>query len=690
MRAGRTIFPSAALLIAVFLAGGCASHTPVVPAGGIPRPAAADTLDTTERTEPAAGELVPEQSEPASGARAFLDEARVQLQKAEQQFQAADYRSTQVSLKEALQLLMDTDQLLPSRAALDADEPRTEGALIRHEAMGRLRNEFEGLWTRMNLLYDRLLPFLDLSPLDLAQAQAEDYVDLEAMNAAVEVEMEPPPGSADEIRELLLQMEQEGRIGLDMGLEHYSDYAWNQIYWALSYYLGRGRRNFTVWLQRMGRYGALVEDLLEKEEMPRDLVYLCMIESGFSPRAFSRAAATGPWQFMYFTAQKYGLKTYRNHPVLDERRDFIKSTPAAMAYMKELLAEFQSWPLAMAAYNSGEGRVRGVQRRARRAGRDTDYWSVYRYLPRETRNYVPFFLAAMAISKNLERFGFGDVQFQAPFEGLYEVVHIRGPMTLEMAAEYAGTTERTLQELNPELYKKVTPQQGYELRIPKGSTDRFIAGLESMPAEGRKSYLRHVIQRGETGSAIAARYPGVTWRQIRSENGIRDDRSLRVGQQLRIPQYEKARYLTDAEYASMLRSGPTTVAASGTPVYHTVRQGDTISGIASRYGVTWVQVRQWNGLSGNRILVGQRLRIYGRSVTRSRPAVATAERPSDGVYTIGKHDTLWDISQRFGVTVNELKEWNDLRGNTIYPGRKLIVTRAAAETARGAGSGSGD
>ncbi len=688
MRAAAHIHAPAALLIVALMAGGCAGT-----GRDLPPPASPPAATSADETPPAEQIQTPsaqaEPASPASGARAFLDEARVQLHKAEQQFQAGDYSSTQVSLKEALQLLMDTDQILPSRAALEADESRTEEEVIRHEAMDRLRGEFEGLWTEMNLLYDRLLPFLDLSPLDLAQAQAEDVVDLEAMNAAVEVETVPPPGSADEIRDLLLEMKQEGRIGLDMGIEHYSDYAWDRVYWALSYYLGRGRGNFTVWLERMGRYGNLVEDLLEEEEMPRDLVYLCMIESGLSPRAFSRAAATGPWQFMYFTAQKYGLKTYRNHSVLDERRDFIKSTPAAMAYLKDLLAEFESWPLAMAAYNCGEGRVRGVQRRARRAGGDTGYWGVYNYLPRETRNYVPYFLAALAIGKNMERFGFGDVAFQSRFEDLYEVVHIGGPMTLEMAADYAGTTEEVLRELNPELYNRVTPKEGYELRVPKGSTDSFISGLESMPQEGRKSYLRHVIRRGETGSAIAARYSGVSWGQIRSENGIRDDRSLRVGQEFRIPQYEKARYLTDAEYASMLSSGPSTVAGSGTPVYHTVRRGDSISGIATRYGVTWVQVRQWNGLSGNRILTGQRLRIYGRAVSTGRPAVAAASVPSDGVYTIGRNDTLWDISQRFGVTVNELKEWNGLQGNTIYPGRKLIVTRAAADAARGSGPGSG-
>ena len=220
---------------------------------------------------------------------------------------------------------------------------------------------------------------------------------------------------------------------------------------------------------------------------------------------------------------------------------------------------------------------------------------------------------------------------------------------------------------------------GWELRLPRGTTDAFIAAAESVPEQPRVSYATHLIQRGDTGSEIAEKW-GVSWSLIREHNGIRNDRNLQVGQELRIPKYEKSRYLTEQEISSLTRIRM--VEGSGTPIRVRVRQGDTVSGLATRYGVTWVQIRSWNGLRNNTIYAGQTLTIYprrNRSVTI--PAVATASLPADGIYTIGKNDTLWDIAQRFKVSVSDLKRWNGLTDNTIYPGRKLIVTREAARQA---------
>jgi len=253
-------------------------------------------------------------------------------------------------------------------------------------------------------------------------------------------------------------------------------------------------------------------------------------------------------------------------------------------------------------------------------------------------------------------------------------------------AGWLGTTEAVIRELNAEIQNHgVTPDDGYDLRIPKGTIDIFVAALEQVPLEGRKSYLEHSVRRGQTGSVIAEQY-GVPWSAIRSENGIRDDRSLQPGQALRIPKVEDSRYLTSAEIASLTRQR--SVLPAGTPVRVRVRSGDTISGLATRYGVTWVQIRGWNNLRGNTIYIGQSLTLYpNRSRVAATASVITAALPADGVYTIGRNDTLWDISLRFKVSVNELKAWNGLRGNTIYPGQKLIVTHAAAVAAGTAGSG---
>lgn len=619
------------------------------------------------------------QQTPVTGARVFLNEARFLLENSESSFDLAEFQPAEFGVKEAQRVLFDADLLIPSRTLLETEYPQNEEELIRHEALLRLRGEFENLWNRSNILYDQLLPYLDTMVFESGLDQDGMIIDLEAMNDAMDEAVEPAPGSWQEIKELLLQMSADGQIDIEMGLEDYPDSAWKRIYSSLSYYVGRGNDNFRIWLERSGRYQLMVEDLLVSEGLPKDMVFLCMIESGFSPRAFSRASAVGPWQFMSYTAQKFGLETSAAQGLIDERRDFTKSTIAASAYLKILYEEFQSWPLAMAAYNSGEGRVRGARRWASRNRRGLDYWAIFDRLPRETRNYVPYFLAAMVISKNTARFGFTDIDFQTKFEDSYETVHIPGPLYMEHAAKWINVPETMLVELNPQLRWRITPRDGWELRLPRGTTDAFITQLELMPEEPRVSYVTHMIRSGDTGGEIAEKW-GVAWSLIREHNNIRSDRNLRVGTELRIPKYEESRYLTEQEINSLTR--PRVVAGTGTPIRVRVRSGNTISGLATRYGVTWVQIRGWNNLRTNTIYIGQTLTIYPRrNSVGARPAVATANLPADGVYTIGRNDTLWDISRKFKVSVADLKKWNGLTGNTIYPGRKLIITEAAARQA---------
>ncbi|MFC1627800.1 LysM peptidoglycan-binding domain-containing protein [Gemmatimonadota bacterium] len=647
----------------------------------------------TETVSPADSEqvrvLVEEQeSTPASEARAFLDEATYLIESAEESFNLGDYQASEFSIKEAHMVLLDADRLVPTRFQLETEIPRAEEDVILHEAMLRFRSEFERLWNSSNALYDRLLPHLQVTVFAANISEDGEEIAFEEMNNALEEMTDPAPGSWQEIRDLMIGMQEEGLIDIDMGLEEYSDYAWTRIYGCIEYYTGRGRSNFRIWLERSGRYQQLIEDVLVEEGLPRDMVYHSMIESGYSPRAYSRVAAVGPWQFMYYTAGIFGLKTYRTDPFLDERRDFRKSSHAASQYLMALYTEFRDWPLAIAAYNVGEGRVRSARRWAERNQRNGDYWSIYSRLPRETKNHVPYYLAAMVISKNQARFGFTDVAYQTPFDDLYEVVHIPEPyqLSLELAARYAEANEALLTELNPELHHKITPPGGYDLKLPKGTTDTFIATLESLPEEGRVSYENHQIMRGDTGSAIAERY-SMSWSEIKEHNPgkVARDSNLQVGTILRIPKYEQSRYLTQREITSLTRQQ--TVATTGTRQYYTVRRGDTISGIATRYGVTWMQIRQWNNISGDVIRIGQQLSLYTSASTRIQAAVATANLPASGVYIIGRNDTLWDISMKFNVSVSDLKRWNNLGSNTIYPGNRLIVTRTAAELA---GSGGGD
>ena len=327
-RRGRGL-PTAAVLLALGALIGCAGHVheqALTNSGAlsVPQTMAAQPESLATQSEPReAGEV--------AAARAYLDEARLLLEEGEQAQLRGEYTTTEYYLKEAQQVLLEVDVLLPTRTRLESERPATEDLAVMHEATLSLRLEFERLWTRSNALYDQLLPDLDLLDSASGLFQGEETMDLEAMNAALETMVDPAPGSWQDIRDLLLKMEADGEIGLDMEFEGYPESAWKQVYWSVQYYTGRGRRNFSVWLERSGRYRGLVERILEEESLPRDMVFLCMIESGFSPRAYSRVAATGPWQFMYYTAPKFGLKTYRSDTYIDERRDYEKSTRAATA-----------------------------------------------------------------------------------------------------------------------------------------------------------------------------------------------------------------------------------------------------------------------------------------------------------------------------------------------------------------------
>jgi membrane-bound lytic murein transglycosylase D len=216
----------------------------------------------------------------------------------------------------------------------------------------------------------------------------------------------------------------------------------------IKFYQSTGRKQFTIWLARSERYIPMMRKVLKSHGLPTDLVYLAMIESGFNPRAYSRSRASGPWQFISGTGRKYGLKM--NYWV-DERRDPEKSTVAAARYLKDLYDQFDSWHLATAAYNCGEGKMA----RAIKRYKTEDFWKLsrHRYLKKETRLYVPQIIAAAIIAKEPEKYGFNNIQYQDPLD--YEGQAVPGGVTLKNIAKASGCSEQILRELNPELRQKM-------------------------------------------------------------------------------------------------------------------------------------------------------------------------------------------------------------------------------------------
>lgn len=264
----------------------------------------------------------------------------------------------------------------------------------------------------------------------------------------------------------------------------------------------RLRDRFSVWLARAGMYIDVMKEILIENGLPKELVFLPLIESGFNTNAYSRARAVGPWQFIASTAKKYGLTI---NWWVDERRDPIKSTEAAARYLKDLYDMFNSWHLAMAAYNAGEGKVM----RALRKTRTEDHWILLQkkgYLRRETREYVPKFIAASLIALEPEKYGFEDIDFHRPVK--FTEVEIESPVDLEVIAKAAETDLGTIKLLNPELKRWCTPpdQPKYKIRIPEDKKEIFLQNLSLIPKEERYSYRIHRVKKGETISKIAKRY----------------------------------------------------------------------------------------------------------------------------------------------------------------------------------------
>ncbi|MCP4572114.1 MAG: LysM peptidoglycan-binding domain-containing protein [bacterium] len=364
-----------------------------------------------------------------------------------------------------------------------------------------------------------------------------------------------------------------------------------------NYYQGRGRRTFQLWLERKAAVDSVVTSILVEAGLPVELIYLSAVESGFSTRAVSSAAAVGPWQFVAGTAKTYGL---RMNWWVDERRDIELSTRAAAAYLVDLHRQFGDWALVLAAYNTGAGRV---SRRIRQHGHD-NFWSLR--LPAETTAHIPKFIAAARIGADPAAYDFV-VPEMTPLA--YDVVRARDATDLVLVAECAGVDPSLVQDLNPALLRGASPPDvgPYPVRVPRGTGDRATSRLSRVPLDKRLTWRRHQVRRGETLSGIAERW-GTSVRDIAALNGRADVHVIHPGDQLLIPIPAD---LADKARRHAAEKGHYVPPAGYQRVSYKVKSGDTLGRVAQSLGVTVTHLRKVNNIHGtNLIHPGQRLYAY--------------------------------------------------------------------------------
>ena len=367
-----------------------------------------------------------------------------------------------------------------------------------------------------------------------------------------------------------------------------------QVDQFINYFQTKGRKQFQIWLERHEKYKGLILPILAEHGMPEEFIYLAMIESGLNPKAYSKANASGMWQFISATGKQYGLLRdwYK-----DERRDPVKATHAACKYLKDLNTKFDNWYLALAAYNCGEGRVL----RASKLHQTYDFWQMHS-LPRETRNYIPYFLSAAIIARTPEAYGFKIPKNVKPFE--YETIVLKKSADIAVLARVAGLKPKILREYNPELRQSATPSEGdYTLKLPKGIKKRFLTAWNAIPEEERfaPQFVVHRVKYGESLWTISKKY-SVSIHDLAAVNKIRNRNKVKVGQKLNVP----------------LRGGTTWASRdNGGPSGHSkriykVKRGDTLGQIAENFKTRASKIRRWNNMKYGSHLIrpGQKLVIW--------------------------------------------------------------------------------
>ena len=385
---------------------------------------------------------------------------------------------------------------------------------------------------------------------------------------------------------------------------------------VIKHYLKSRKRSTETLINRSQYYFPMFEEVLDKHNLPLEIKYLAVVESALKAWAKSRVGATGLWQFMFSTGKQYGLEV---SSYVDERCDPLRSTNAAAKYLASLYKTFGDWDLALAAYNSGPG---NVTKAIRRSGGYQNYWNIRPFLPSETAGYLPAFLATFYLFEYADAHGFQVEKNQLPIIAT-DTIHVKQMITLDQVAEFTDTKIETLQHLNPSYKLDIIPvleTKTYTLRLPLAKIGEFVQNETQIYATAKAEF---------------------------------------EAREKPLPQF----FEIDSK------------------IIYIVKSGDYLGKIARKFRVRVSQIKKWNGLRTNDLKIGQRLTIYSLNPTaysfnNSRPAPKnTQKNSSKSTYLVKPGDSLWSISNKLtGVSVQNLKEWNDIWDNHLKPGMTLIIS----------------
>ncbi|WP_420571243.1 LysM peptidoglycan-binding domain-containing protein [Kordia sp.] len=378
-------------------------------------------------------------------------------------------------------------------------------------------------------------------------------------------------------------------------------------------FLKRRKKSMERLMKISQYYFPMFEQELDNYDIPLEVKYLAIVESALNPRARSRVGATGLWQFMYQTGKQYDLNV---NSYVDDRSDPIKSTKAACQYLASLYKIFGDWDLALAAYNSGPG---NVSKAIRRSGGYENYWNIRSNLPRETAGYLPAFLATMYIFEYADEHGFQVDKIEVPHFAT-DTIHVKQLLTFDQISEVLNVKVEDLQFFNPSYKLDIIPHikgREYTLRLPVQDIGRFVNNEEAIYGLAKEELAKR---------------------------------------EKPLPQLFEMNKRTR----------------------YRVKSGDYLGKIARRFGVRVSDLKRWNGLRSNRLRIGQRLTVYPKKpgFATKKPSKKKKNTGNAKTYIVKSGDSLWSIAQKFpGVSVKNIKKWNDISGNKLKPGMTLQVSK---------------